>query len=262
MLRECVARISFNTHHEIVADRDKPPSAPSCRSPKLPVLAGARSDRSRPRAPRGSSSCRPAGPSPVSFSRGCSAAGVRSEAGHGCPARARPVRVEVSHRRAHGEGEPRTTPTHPGSARARRPARHWYIPPPAVRVGQRVTCFDRDTKCVTSISDAPIPWPRVRAVEHRDGSGLGVRRTGESDPPAPRARRHSSTTSASVPRRCGAGVRRSGSAGGRPLRGRPAVRAGPSSKPHRQPRLLQAQVTAKNRSRVTPGGFVLVLCGC
>jgi hypothetical protein len=45
--------------------------------------------------------------------------------------------------------------------------------PPAVRVGDRVTCLFRDALCVvTSVSDAPIPWPRVRALEHRGGSGL------------------------------------------------------------------------------------------
>jgi transposase-like protein len=46
---------------------------------------------------------------------------------------------------------------------------------PAVRVGQRVTCLFRDCDCkVTSISNAPIPWPRVQPVEERGGSGLWV----------------------------------------------------------------------------------------
>src|SRR5262245_18602130 len=47
--------------------------------------------------------------------------------------------------------------------------------PPAVRIGDRVSCLYRDADCkVTSWSDAPIPWPRVRALEHRGGSGLWV----------------------------------------------------------------------------------------
>ena len=47
------------------------------------------------------------------------------------------------------------------------------VAPPAVRVGHRVTCLYRDADCkVTSVSYAPIPWPRVRALEHRGGSGL------------------------------------------------------------------------------------------
>src|SRR5438094_9464017 len=46
---------------------------------------------------------------------------------------------------------------------------------PAVKRGERVTCLYRDTDCrVTSWTDAPIPWPRVRALEHRGGSGLWV----------------------------------------------------------------------------------------
>jgi transposase-like protein len=47
--------------------------------------------------------------------------------------------------------------------------------PPVVRVGNRVTCLYRDTDCVvTSVSDAPVPWPRVQPTEHRGGSGLWV----------------------------------------------------------------------------------------
>lgn len=47
--------------------------------------------------------------------------------------------------------------------------------PPAVRVGDRVTCLFRDALCVvTSTSGAPIAWSRVRAVDHRGGSGLWV----------------------------------------------------------------------------------------
>lgn len=46
---------------------------------------------------------------------------------------------------------------------------------PLVSKGERVTCLYRDADCVvTGFSDAPIPWPRVRAVEHRGGSGLWV----------------------------------------------------------------------------------------
>jgi len=47
--------------------------------------------------------------------------------------------------------------------------------PPALRKGDRVTCLYRDAECVvTSWSDAPIQWPRVRAIGHRGGSGLLV----------------------------------------------------------------------------------------
>jgi hypothetical protein len=47
--------------------------------------------------------------------------------------------------------------------------------PPAVRVGHRVTCLYRDTDCVvTSMSRAPIQWPRVQPAEQRGGSGLWV----------------------------------------------------------------------------------------
>ena len=47
--------------------------------------------------------------------------------------------------------------------------------PPALRVGNRTACLYRDAECVvTSWSDAPIPWPRVRTLGHRGGSGLLV----------------------------------------------------------------------------------------
>jgi hypothetical protein len=48
--------------------------------------------------------------------------------------------------------------------------------PPAVRVGDVVTCLYRDCDCVvTSVHDGPIPWPRVRARDiPRGGSGLWV----------------------------------------------------------------------------------------
>ena len=47
--------------------------------------------------------------------------------------------------------------------------------PPALRVGSRTTCLYRDAECVvTSRTDAPIPWPRVRTIGHRGGSGLLV----------------------------------------------------------------------------------------
>lgn len=46
---------------------------------------------------------------------------------------------------------------------------------PDVRRGERVTCLYRDADCVvTGFSDAPLVWPRVRALEHRGGSGLWV----------------------------------------------------------------------------------------
>src|SRR5207244_3987699 len=47
--------------------------------------------------------------------------------------------------------------------------------PPRVRRGDRVDYLYRDKLCVvTSWSDAPIPWPRVRGLECRGGSGLWV----------------------------------------------------------------------------------------
>jgi hypothetical protein len=47
--------------------------------------------------------------------------------------------------------------------------------PPGVRVGGRAFCLYRDAEVViTSVSDAPIPWPRCRAVGVRGGSGLLV----------------------------------------------------------------------------------------
>jgi len=50
--------------------------------------------------------------------------------------------------------------------------------PQALRKGDRATCLYRDTECVvTSWTEAPIPWPRVRALEHRGGSGLLVDET-------------------------------------------------------------------------------------
>ncbi|MBM3981578.1 MAG: hypothetical protein FJ304_15135 [Planctomycetes bacterium] len=49
-----------------------------------------------------------------------------------------------------------------------------YTAPPVCK-GERVTCLYRDADCVvTGFSAAPICWPRVRAVEHRGGSGLWV----------------------------------------------------------------------------------------
>ena len=57
------------------------------------------------------------------------------------------------------------------------------MPPPllgtytaaVVRKGDRVTCQYRDTLCrVTSVSSAPIPWPRVQPLGQRGGSGLWV----------------------------------------------------------------------------------------
>jgi hypothetical protein len=49
---------------------------------------------------------------------------------------------------------------------------------PSVRKGDIVTCLYRDTDCVvTGLHDGRIPWPRVRAREHRGGSGLLVNET-------------------------------------------------------------------------------------
>jgi hypothetical protein len=46
---------------------------------------------------------------------------------------------------------------------------------PAVRRGQIVSCLYRDADCVvTSITDAPIPWPRCRVRGARGGNGLWV----------------------------------------------------------------------------------------
>ena len=47
--------------------------------------------------------------------------------------------------------------------------------PPAVHKGEVVSCLYRDADCVvTGFHDGRIPWPRVRAREHRGGSGLWV----------------------------------------------------------------------------------------
>lgn len=47
--------------------------------------------------------------------------------------------------------------------------------PPAARKGEVVTCLYRDADCVvTGLHPGRIPWPRVRAREHRGGSGLWV----------------------------------------------------------------------------------------
>ena len=44
--------------------------------------------------------------------------------------------------------------------------------PPRLRVGDRATCLLRDCEVIiTSITDAPIPWPRCRALGGRGGSG-------------------------------------------------------------------------------------------
>ena len=46
---------------------------------------------------------------------------------------------------------------------------------PGVRRGQIVTCLYRDRDCfVTTISNGPIPWPRVQPRGERGGSGLWV----------------------------------------------------------------------------------------
>lgn len=51
-----------------------------------------------------------------------------------------------------------------------------YNPPP-VEPGDRVTCLYRKARCVvTAWHDGRIPWPRVRAVRSRGGSGLWVNR--------------------------------------------------------------------------------------
>jgi hypothetical protein len=49
---------------------------------------------------------------------------------------------------------------------------------PRVRVGDRAVCLYRDCDVViTSVSNAPIPWPRCRFIEHSGGSGLLVDET-------------------------------------------------------------------------------------
>ena len=46
---------------------------------------------------------------------------------------------------------------------------------PPLRRGDRATCLYRDTTVViTSWTDAPIPWPRCRALDSRGGFGLLV----------------------------------------------------------------------------------------
>ncbi len=46
---------------------------------------------------------------------------------------------------------------------------------PRVTIGARVDCLFRDCSCVvTSITDAPIPWPRVQPCDQRGGCGLLV----------------------------------------------------------------------------------------
>ena len=46
---------------------------------------------------------------------------------------------------------------------------------PAVKRGDRVTCLYRDRDCtVTTLSDAPLPWPRVQPCDQRGGCGLWV----------------------------------------------------------------------------------------
>jgi hypothetical protein len=47
--------------------------------------------------------------------------------------------------------------------------------PPSLKKGARTFCLYRDaTVVITSWSDAPIPWPRCRALHCRGGSGLLV----------------------------------------------------------------------------------------
>ncbi|MFO0806011.1 MAG: hypothetical protein U0791_23140 [Gemmataceae bacterium] len=47
--------------------------------------------------------------------------------------------------------------------------------PPAVRRGDRVHCLYRDAEVIiTGMHDAPLPWPRCRALHCRGGSGLLV----------------------------------------------------------------------------------------
>src|SRR5438874_4584445 len=47
--------------------------------------------------------------------------------------------------------------------------------PPALRKGDRTTCLYRDGDVViTAWTDAPLSWPRCRALQHRGGSGLLV----------------------------------------------------------------------------------------
>jgi hypothetical protein len=47
--------------------------------------------------------------------------------------------------------------------------------PPALHCGDRATCLYRDAEVIiASWTDAPIPWPRCRAIGRRGGSGLLV----------------------------------------------------------------------------------------
>jgi hypothetical protein len=46
---------------------------------------------------------------------------------------------------------------------------------PAVKRGEVVTCLYRDPDCtITTLSNAPIPWPRVQPRGQQGGSGLWV----------------------------------------------------------------------------------------
>lgn len=46
---------------------------------------------------------------------------------------------------------------------------------PAVRVGDRAVCLYRDCDVVvTSVTDAPIPWPRCRPADQKGGAGSGL----------------------------------------------------------------------------------------
>ncbi len=53
------------------------------------------------------------------------------------------------------------------------PLLHGPYQPPRLQVGKRALCHLRDALVViTSRTDAPISWPRCRALGHHGGSGL------------------------------------------------------------------------------------------
>jgi hypothetical protein len=51
-------------------------------------------------------------------------------------------------------------------------------PFPAVSLGEEALCLYRDEYCrITSLTAAPIPWPRSQPIGHSGGSGLYVDET-------------------------------------------------------------------------------------
>ena len=53
-----------------------------------------------------------------------------------------------------------------------------YAMPP-LQVRDRAFCELRGDVIITSISDAPIPWPRCRSVAGKGGAGSGLLLTGD-----------------------------------------------------------------------------------